>query len=392
MECFVFDAARLSASVNIARFRGRSGVDEYHLVVRPTQYGTIESQLNCVTQAYRAALDSMNLDIQTSILRRFFCSDLPNQTGALQACPLANSHNRDAACAVSWVGQAPNPPAEVTLWAYHIDDPDESPEKTRSDSVMTLKRNGLTHHWATGLTSLNGKSVREQTRNLLQHYAALLHSKQMSLADHSIRTWLYVQNIDVNYADFVAARRELFAEHGMTPQTHFIASSATEGVLADTKARVALDAYAVSGLRPGQIEFLAAPDNLGPTHLYGVTFERGTTVAYRDRKHLIVSGTASIDPDGQILHDGNVLRQLGRAIENIEALLSSVGASLQDMCILIVYIREPTDYDIVHRQMRKLFGDTPMTVVAGRICRPGWLIEVEGMAIIPNMNASLPNY
>ena len=39
-----------------------------------------------------------------------------------------------------------------------------------------------------------------------------------------------------------------------------------------------MDAYAIGGVESAQIEFLAAPDHLSPTHTYGVTFERGTSV------------------------------------------------------------------------------------------------------------------
>ena len=127
----------------------------------------------------------------------------------------------------------------------------------------------------------------------------------------------------------VDARAEFFADHGLTPDTHFIASTGIEGSTARPDAKVSMDAYAIAGVRPEQLSYLAAPDHLSPTHTYGVTFERATSVAYRDRNHIILSGTASIDPEGNILHPGDMPRQLDRTLENMEALLAKAGATLR---------------------------------------------------------------
>ena len=153
-----------------------------------------------------------------------------------------------------------------------------------------------------------------------------------------------------------------------------------------------MDAYSVGGVRSEQIEFLTALTTLGPTSDYGVTFERGTGVAYRDRKHLFLSGTASIDPEGTILHEGDVRRQLDRTLDNMDALLADGGGSLQDMNQFTVYLRDPCDHDLARGVMRERYGDVPMAVVVGPVCRPGWLIELEGIATIANDAPELPKF
>ena len=109
-----------------------------------------------------------------------------------------------------------------------------------------------------------------------------------------------------------------------------------------------------------------------------MTFERGTGVAYRDRKHLFLSGTASIDPEGTILYEGDVAKQLARTLENMDSLLAAGGGSLQDMNQFTVYLRDPCDHDLARGVMRERFGDVPMAVVVGPVCRPGWLIDPAG--------------
>jgi enamine deaminase RidA (YjgF/YER057c/UK114 family) len=214
----------------------------------------------------------------------------------------------------------------------------------------------------------------------------------MTLADNLIRTWLFVQNIDANYQGMVAARKEFFAEHGLTPETHFVASTGIEGTSANPASKILLDTYAIGGVRQEQIKYLSALDHLSPTHLYGVTFERGTSIAYRDRKHIFLSGTASIDHQGKILYEGNLSGQIDRTVENVEALLKPAGATLKDMCVLIAYVRDPGDQAFVWKQIRERFGDIPMDVIVAPVCRPGWLVEIEGMAIIPASTPELPAF
>jgi len=392
MDFCSLDCGTLPVSIRTSRFQGRSGVDEYHLALRPTEYGSIETQLAWVFRAYQRALECMELDDQTAVLRRFFCTDLSNHAAALEAQRFANRRNAAAPCAVSWVEQPPLPPARVALWAYHVNDPDSELAKRQDGPSLTLHRGELSHHWTTGLTHPAAATSYDQTRRILDKYDAFLRKRGSSLAENVLRTWFFVRDIDVNYGEFVAARRAFFAQRGLTPDTHFIASTGIEGASADVAAKVAMDAYAISGVRPEQVEYLKAPEYLCPTHAYGVTFERATSVAYEDRKHIIVSGTASIDPEGNILYPGDFSQQLDHTLENIEALLEQAGAGLEDLCMIIAYVRDPSDHTAARRQMLERFGDVPIQVVAAPICRPGWLIEIEGQAIVPATHPDLPAF
>jgi enamine deaminase RidA (YjgF/YER057c/UK114 family) len=392
MKCHSFNSETLPATVSISRYRGQSGVDEYHLIVRPTEHDSIDAQLDWVFRAYRDAVDSIGLDTQTAVFRRFFCSDLINQTGALANRSFSNPQNQEEPCAVSWVCQPAIAPAKVSLWAYHINDPDCTLDKTRQGASLILGRGELSHCWTTGLTHPAGETPYNQTLGIFEEYNAFLRARGMAMADNLMRTWLFVRNIDANYQGMVAARKEFFAGHGLTPQTHFTASTGIEGTAADPAAKILLDAYAIGGVQPAQIKYLSALDHLSPTNLYGVTFERGTAIAYRDRKHIFLSGTASIDRNGKILHEGDLAGQIDRTVENMEALLESAGATLKDMCVLIGYVRDPGDQAFVWQQMRQRFGDIPMEVTVAPVCRPGWLVEFEGLAIIPIQSPEMPAF
>ena len=199
-----------------------------------------------------------------------------------------------------------------------------------------------------------------------------------------------MRDVDVNYAGVVKARKEVFVTQNLTEKTHYIASTGIEGRHADPSVLVQMDTYAVDGLEPGQLQYLYAPTHLNPTYEYGVTFERGTTVTYGDRKHVFISGTASIDNHGEILHPGNVLKQAERMMENITALLAEAGATPADILQAITYLRDPADYAVVKRYLDIAYPDMPRLIVLAPVCRPGWLIETECIAVVPAKSTFKP--
>jgi enamine deaminase RidA (YjgF/YER057c/UK114 family) len=376
MDFLTPDLGDLPVHARLARFVGADGVVEEHLILTPTQYATFDQQLDWIERAH-ASCASAN----TLVMRRLFCSDLATQLPALRARPSQPG-------VTSIVGQAPTPPAKVALWAYHMIDP-AGLQRTDSGNTTTITRGILSHHFTTNLADTTSDTSHEQTQLLFDQYNAWLGSHGMNLADNVMRTWLFVRDIDVNYAGMVAARKTMFAANGLTPQTHFISSS---GIESDpgTAARVVMDAYAIQGIHGEQVRFCHAPEHLSPTHVYGVTFERGTAVAYRDRQHVLISGTASIDKLGHIVHEGNVEKQLDRTLENIDALLRSVDARLSDMAYYLVYLRDPSDAPLIRRRMIERLGNAPMVFVTAKVCRPGWLVEIEGQAITPHQSPTLP--
>ncbi|MBI5864950.1 MAG: translation initiation inhibitor [Planctomycetes bacterium] len=291
---------------------------------------------------------------------------------------------------MSWVDQPPTAPAQVAMWAYHVSDPARTLEKSHDGVTLTWTRNGLSHCWTTGIVSPAAVSAFDQTRAAFEQYEALLAKRRLSLAQHVVRTWLFVKDIGANYAGVVDARRECFERHGLTAETHYIASTGIEGAGVDPRAVITLDALAIAGMRPEQIRYLSAPGHMCPTYAYGVTFERGTALHYRDRTHVFVSGTASIDAQGRIVHTGDVSRQLDRALTNIAALLRSAGGDLADMALFIAYVRDAADQDRVSRMLRARCGGAPIEVVSAAVCRPGWLVEVEGIAVLPAQHPELP--
>ncbi len=367
----------------ISKFEVEGGVTEYHVMVhatRPEQ--SFQEQLDAVLNAYYNLIDT-ELKGASSVIKRYFLSDAANQYDTLLA-----SVPEAPACACSVVEQAPLNGTKVALWAYLLTDIGAG---SFNEELYRVQHGTYTHLWG-GTSVSHAPSSEEQTSLLLKHYVMQLLSNGGHLADDCIRTWFFVQNVDVNYAGVVKARNEEFFTQNLTSKTHFISSTGINGRNADPSVLVQLDTYAVLGLKPEQIKFLYAPTHLNPTYEYGVSFERGTRVDYGDRRQVFISGTASIDNKGNILHVGDIRRQTERMWENVDALLSEAECGFEDVGQMTVYLRDVADYAVVNEMFEKRFPGIPRVIVHAPVCRPGWLIEMECMATKEVKNEDYPCY
>ena len=225
-----------------------------------------------------------------------------------------------------------------------------------------------------------GKTSYEQSRLLFDKYLGIIRPLGLDLKTHCIRTWIYVRDIDSNYAGLVKARNDVFAEEGLSHDTHYIASTGIGGANEVRSAVVAIDFLTAPSIVEEDKTYLKALSHLSPTHDYGVAFERGVRV----KDHIFISGTASIDHKGRILHEGDVLAQADRLLENIRALLAEGGltglpsaAGQAAVPYFVIYLRDIADYAKVDAYMQTRFPETPRILLEARVCRPGWLIEME---------------
>lgn len=360
------------ADVRIAEFKPETGSGECCLTISLDKCAgsSFVKQCEALMDAYARVLSE--LGDMTPVFERYLVSDAANQADFLRG--FIGTRN----CAVSIVEQPPLDGTKVALLAYIQENADV---KSTGNGSCIVPRGCYGHLWNCGMTAV-GQDSRLQTKELLINYNEQLGEMSCSLAGNCVRTWFFVQNIDVNYAGVVSARNEVFCSQGLTSDTHFIASTGIGGRTASKSVYVSMDAYSIIGLKPGQVSYLYAPSHLNRTCEYGVSFERGAVVRYGDRSHIIISGTASIDNRGNVVCPGDVLKQTERMLENVDALLEEGGGSFDDVLYSIVYLRDIADYGAVAEMLGKRFPDMPMQIVYAPVCRPGWLIEMECLAVV----------
>ena len=380
--------------VTYRSFQGENGDEEYNIVVAPPAHLAFEDQIKFVQSAYAEAMKSLGLGPETAIFRRLFLSDVMNQAALVRNSELV-AEDEDNPVAVSIVQQHHLTGAKIALLAYHMAAKGQLAKKRFTMKHVLVKKNGKRHLWSTRLCAGAfdpSPSSAGQTRKIFDNLTDTLSDLGGNLADHCVRTWIYLRNVDVFYQGMVDSRRELFTHEGLTGSTHYIASTGIEGSCSHRFDVVSMDAYSIIDLKPKQVSYLNDFEKLCATKDYNVTFERGTRIAYADRAHHFISGTASIDREGNVLYVGDVVKQLERAIENVDALLQSGGAKLDDMQHLIVYLRDPTDYGRVTGMLNESFPGVPTVIVQGAVCRPEWLVEIEGIAAAPHNDPALPAF
>lgn len=379
MEYSHYTYTNISAQAMISAFKPSDGIAEYHIIVTVNDPKLpFAEQLEHLLEAYKKTelrIREEHPNVK-AVMKRYLLSDVVNQSHYLP---------KDDDCAVSVIGQAPLNGSKIALWAYLIEDIALS----RTPRGMAMAKHGIYNHlWHCGMAAPD-LSSEVATIALLGDYSRELNSVGCTLKDNCMRTWLFVHDVDVNYRGVVSGRNEVFRCLGLTQDTHYIASTGIGGSHPNPHVTVDIDTYAVEGIKPEQISYLKAPTHLNPTYEYGVAFERGTTIDYGDRRHLLISGTASINNKGEVMYPGHIIKQTERMIENVEALLSAAESSWSDVAHAIVYLRDIADYQVVSEIFGNKFPNLPVVIVYAPVCRDGWLIEMECMAI---REASNPLY
>ena len=358
------------ARAELSTFNEAGGVGEHHVVIHATnRCQTFQQQLDAVLDAYNQ-IPSQSLTGSVAVLKRYFLSDAANQADMVAASDTSD-------CAKSIIQQAPLDGTKIALWAWLMTDVKTS---IRPSGLYEAQHGAYRHLWNASAHNLAANS-EYQTRLLFNEYIMQLTEEGCTLADNCLRTWLYVNDIDLNYGGVVRARNQVFFTQGLTHDTHFIASTGIGGRQEDPNVLCQMDNYAVSGLAPDQIHYLYAQTHLNRTSDYGVSFERGTRIDYGDRRHVLISGTASINNKGLIMHEGDVVSQTRRMWDNVEALLSEAECTFADATHFIVYLRDMADYAVVARLFEERFPDKPTVIVHAPVCRQGWLVEMECMAV-----------
>ncbi|HLW91811.1 MAG TPA: Rid family hydrolase [Roseiarcus sp.] len=381
-----------SDGVRSASYRGANGGAEHYISVEADGNLDHAAQIAQIVDRYAGARAALGLAPETAIFRRIFVSDVMNHAALIRQTALfTEPFNSPVAAAL--IQQPPLSGAKLALLAYHIDAPVAKRRVSKHDLVV--EKNGRRHLWTTGLCAGEdgaNPSASAQTRGIFDQLIGALASEGGTLRDNCVRTWIYLKDVDVFYQAMVESRGAIFANQGLTPETHFIASTGIEGACAHRYDLVAMDAYSLLDLDRRQVSYLNDLEWLCPTKDYNVHFERGARIAYADRAHYFISGTASIDKNGRVVHARDALRQLDRALDNVRALLRSGGADLENLTHLIVYLRDPTDFVRIQDRLVDQFPDLPFLVVQGAVCRPQWLVEVEGVAIAANDAPTLPSF
>jgi len=352
---------------------------QFWYVIIPKKPEQIAKQLKTIEKAESELYETFKIEVESVAAKRFFSSDLINHSREF-----INYKKRQAGdFFMSLTGQPPASGVKATLLGMCLSNIKVN-SKFREGKIFRFDTtSGIRHIFAESIIDANADEhadSEKQTKRIFGFLKDKFSDFHASFAESVLRTWIYVPHIDADYPGMVKARKEFFDSVNLTKDTRYIASTGIQGKSGDRFARVFMDAYAATGVNKGKIRYIQAPEYLSPTHIYGVTFERATAVELGKSDFLFISGTASIDKEGAVVHPENVKKQTEHTLQNISALISSAGFARKDLSSFIVYLRDPADYDFVKPRIDRYAKNLPAVYVKAPACRPSWLIEIEATA------------
>ena len=230
--------------------------------------------------------------------------------------------------------------------------------------------------------------MREASRlayEILQTYL------QQSPHQWPLKIWNYIPGINQGqgdeelYRQFCLGRADAVlidpGDSPPLPAATAIGSRAEEPAL-----QVYFLAAALPGLdveNPRQVSAWRYPRQYGPK---SPLFSRGTILRLNGSQQFLISGTASI-VGHQSHHENQVANQLSESLRNVHSLLEEgyrltgdSHARLDAEGMLKVYIRDPSDLELIRRTLdAEAPAEIPRIYLQGDICRENLLTEIDGI-------------
>jgi 2-iminobutanoate/2-iminopropanoate deaminase len=125
---------------------------------------------------------------------------------------------------------------------------------------------------------------------------------------------------------------------------------------------------------------VSSPDVAAPIGIYSNAI-KVTGVA----DLLFVSGLVAFGPDGEVVGEGDVARQLETILDALAVLLAEAGGSLADVVKVTVFVTDMTRFDSIHEVRRRYFAPpypASTMVEVSALVDPRLEIEVEAVAAL----------
>ena len=294
--------------------------------------------------------------------------------------------------AASYIVQPPCRPVQAfELQVYAIVPNSEDSVRVQSfpatkDNITTklVEMNGFRHLYISNISGQgpDGKPLptfRQQSDAMFERGLELLKQHGAPFKD-VLRTWCYLDDIDRDYDEFNLSRNVFFEREGVKRMP---ASTGIRAGLYPPGTLCGYDLYCLLNPEGAEIEVMHTP-TLNEAWDYGSSFSRGMRVGLPEKTVLYISGTASVDEQGDTVHIGDSAKQIERMLLNIQELLKPDGGTFANVTQVITYLKSANDYDL----FRKIWDDwgltgLPNTMVEAGVCRPNLLCEMEMIAIVP---------
>ncbi len=109
--------------------------------------------------------------------------------------------------------------------------------------------------------------------------------------------------------------------------------------------------------------------------------------AVKAGNHVYLSGQVALNEKGELVGKNDIEAQTRQVMKNIQGLLVEVGASLEDVVKITVYLRKLEDRPSFHKIRSEFFGSVDKLpastlVVVDSLANQDWLVEVDAIAVV----------
>jgi enamine deaminase RidA (YjgF/YER057c/UK114 family) len=224
------------------------------------------------------------------------------------------------------------------------------------------------------------RSNADQTQFVLEQMASALQQADMSFA-HVYRTWFWNDDILGWYDDFNRVRTAFYKQssvfEGVLPASTGIGAANPHGA-ALTAGLIAMDPLTDDT----SVQTIPSPLQSSACD-YGSSFSRAVEVSLPGSRTVYVSGTASIDRDGNTVHLDDIDAQIDLTMRVVHEILTSRGMDWSDVTRSLSYVRKPDYAKPLAEYFRKHnLQDMPAVVTNNVVCRDDLLFEIEVDAVV----------
>jgi enamine deaminase RidA (YjgF/YER057c/UK114 family) len=223
-------------------------------------------------------------------------------------------------------------------------------------------------------------SKSAQSQELFEQMENALLETGMDMTN-VVRTWFFLDDILSWYGEFNGIRTGFFREkkllNGLLPASTGIGGRNPVG------AAIVGGAWAVQAT-DDSVAVRAVPSPLQCSSLeYGSTFNRAVLIDMPAGRRLLISGTASIEPNGRSANIGDLRKQIVLTMEVAHTILASRGFSFSDVTRATAYLKNIQDAPAFDawRQAQKV-KPFPLVIAESTICRDELLFEIELDALV----------
>lgn len=218
-------------------------------------------------------------------------------------------------------------------------------------------------------------SREAQSRETFEKMERILATVGMDFS-HVVRTWLYLDRLLEWYGPFNRVRTQFFEERGIFDR--LVPASTGIGMRNPAGAALITDAFAVKPKDTSiTIEEVKSPLQCAAAE-YKSSFSRAVEIGYPDYRRLMISGTASITPDGRTAHLDDTKAQITLTMDVVQEILKSRDMDWEDTTRAICYFKNmqeaPLYTQYCHENNLPKF---PVALAHADVCRDDLLFEIE---------------